>query len=131
MSNVAGDVARATFSDSKRVIGATNASLFFFSPQKFGVNHSSQLQVQVLFPSSMPSSGAAQNKNHTTDSTPSIPLTELRVADQELLSGNTSGRVFQQLSRGAVAFPVDRPVAQARVSRQIQQHIAQEADHSK
>lgn len=128
MSNVAGDVARATFSDSKRVIGATNASLFFFSPQKFGV---SQLQVQVLFPSSMPSSGAAQNKNHTTDSTPSIPLTELRVADQELLSGNTSGRVFQQLSRGAVAFPVDRPVAQARVSRQIQQHIAQEADHSK
>ena len=46
-------------------------------------------------------------------------LQELRVADQELSSGSQQGKVYVQLSPGAVAFLSDRPVAQARVSRQL------------
>jgi hypothetical protein len=58
---------------------------------------------------------------------PSSPSTEeLRVADQELLSGNTRGKVFLQLSKGAVAFLTDRPVVQARVSRQLRENIEAE-----
>jgi hypothetical protein len=43
----------------------------------------------------------------------------LRVADQELLSGNTTGRVFVRLSPGAAAILTERPTVQARVSRQL------------
>jgi len=50
----------------------------------------------------------------------------LRVADQELKAGDTSGKVFVQLSKGAAAILTDRPVAQARVSRQLRQAIATE-----
>ena len=53
-------------------------------------------------------------------------LQTLRVAQQELSSGNQSGQVFYQLSPGAVAFGVDRPVLQARVSRLIHQAIEKE-----
>lgn len=60
----------------------------------------------------------------TTRSSNSKPtLEELRVADQELSSGNVQGRVFVQISPGAVAFLTDRPVAQARVSRLLKQAI--------
>lgn len=51
----------------------------------------------------------------------------LRVADQELSSGNQKGRVFVQLSPGAVAFTIDRPVVQARVSRQLQRAIEEDS----
>jgi hypothetical protein len=50
-------------------------------------------------------------------------IEELRVADQELKSGNTQGKVFVQLSPGAVAFQQERPVVQARVSRLIHEKI--------
>lgn len=43
----------------------------------------------------------------------------LRVSDRELGSGDTTGRVWLQLSRGSVAWPMDRTVAQARVSRKL------------
>jgi hypothetical protein len=56
-----------------------------------------------------------------------MPSTEeLRVADQELSSGNTKGQVFVQVSKGAVAFLTDRPVVQARVSRQLRASIEAE-----
>jgi hypothetical protein len=60
-----------------------------------------------------------QNKQPTKP----ISLEILRVADQELSSGNKSGAVFLQLSKGAVAWPLERPVAQARVQRHIQAFI--------
>jgi hypothetical protein len=61
-----------------------------------------------------------------------ISLEVLRVADQELSSGNKSGAVFVQLSKGAVAWPLERPVAQARVQRHIQAWIdAEEEDNGK
>jgi hypothetical protein len=62
----------------------------------------------------------------TTSSTTNTPPTDietLRVADQELLSGNTAGRVFVRLSPGAAAILTERPVAQARVSRQLRTAI--------
>ena len=48
---------------------------------------------------------------------------ELRVADQELSSGDQTGKVFVQLSPGAVASLTDRDVAQARVSRHLRKAI--------
>jgi hypothetical protein len=53
-------------------------------------------------------------------------IESLRVADQELSSGNTAGRVFVRLSTGSVAFLTERPVAQARVSRQLRAAIGAE-----
>jgi hypothetical protein len=50
-------------------------------------------------------------------------LKVLQVAEQELSAGNKSGQVLVQLSKGAVAWPLDRPVAQARVSRKLQAKI--------
>jgi hypothetical protein len=52
----------------------------------------------------------------------------LRVANQELSSGNKSGSVFLQLSKGAVAWPLERTVAQARVQRHIQAVIDAEGE---
>lgn len=69
--------------------------------------------------SSIPSSSSQQEQ--TTQ-----PLEVLRVAHQELSSGNQRGQVFVQLSPGAVALHVDRPVAQARVSRLLHQAIEKE-----
>ena len=54
----------------------------------------------------------------------------LRVAQQELSSGNQSGQVFVQLSPGAVALAVERPVVQARVSRLLQHAIDQQPTES-
>jgi hypothetical protein len=55
------------------------------------------------------------NKNNV----PTTDIETLRVADQELLSGNTSGRVFVRLSPGAAPILTERTTAQARVSRQL------------
>jgi hypothetical protein len=57
---------------------------------------------------------------------PSFSLPELRVLQQELYAGNQSGQVFLRLSPGSVAFPIDRPVARARVERHIQKLVEEE-----
>ena len=46
-----------------------------------------------------------------------MQLRELRVADHEIYSSKRE--ICLQLSPGAVAFPMERPVAQARVRRLI------------
>ena len=66
-----------------------------------------------------PLSSAVRNNN-------SITMQELRVADQELHSGDQTGRVFLQLSPGSVAWIMDRPVAQTRVRRQLRQALEQD-----
>jgi hypothetical protein len=43
----------------------------------------------------------------------------LRVAQSELVSGDTSGKVFLRASPGAVAFLTDRSQAQAQISSQL------------
>ena len=76
------------------------------------------------------SSSAAASTPASQESTNSIPqhsVDVLRVAQQELSSGNRSGQVFCQLSPGAVAFAVDRPVLQARVSRLLHQAIEKDS----
>jgi hypothetical protein len=57
--------------------------------------------------------------NNDQSNPPTTDIETLRVADQELLSGNTAGRVFVRLSPGAAAILTERPTAQARVSRQL------------
>lgn len=52
-----------------------------------------------------------------------LKIQEFRVADQELHSGDQSGRVFIQLSKSSVAFLTDRSTAQARISRQLNNAI--------
>lgn len=63
----------------------------------------------------------ADNSSMSTSEDRSVQ--ELRVADQELSSGDQTGKVFVQLSSGAVAFLTDRDVAQARVSRHLRKAI--------
>jgi tRNA A37 N6-isopentenylltransferase MiaA len=50
----------------------------------------------------------------------------LRVAQQELSAGNQKGQVFLQLSPGAVAVAIDRPVLKARVDRRLHDAIEKE-----
>jgi hypothetical protein len=59
------------------------------------------------------------SKSKSKSNNPTTDIETLRVADQELLSGNTAGRVFVRLSPGAAAILTERPTAQARVSRQL------------
>ena len=47
----------------------------------------------------------------------------LRVAQSELVSGDTGGKVFMRLSEGGVAFLTDRSKAQEQVSSQLRQAI--------
>ena len=55
-------------------------------------------------------------------------LEVLRVASQELSSGNQTGQVYLQLSPGAVAFAFDdRAVLQARVSRLLHEAIEKDS----
>lgn len=61
--------------------------------------------------------------NNSRNTSSNRQLEVLRVTDQELASGNTQGKVYVQLSPGAAAILVDRPVAQARVSRQLREAI--------
>jgi hypothetical protein len=53
-------------------------------------------------------------------------ISTLRVAQAELISGDTSGKVYVRLSEGAVAFLTKRPVAEARVKKMIQQEISKQ-----
>lgn len=53
-------------------------------------------------------------------------LDALRVAQTELVSGDTSGQVFLQLSPGAAMFRTDRTVAQGVVASKIQESVAAE-----
>ena len=46
-------------------------------------------------------------------------LEALRVAQSELVSGNTDGRVYMRASPGAALFLTDRTVAIQKVSEQI------------
>ena len=69
---------------------------------------------------SSPNKSPQQHQQHS--------LQVLRVAQQELSSGNQSGSVFCQLSPGAVAFAYERPVLQARVSRLLHQAILQQEE---
>jgi hypothetical protein len=46
-------------------------------------------------------------------------LVALRVAQAELRSGDTSGKIFVQLSEGAAMFLTDRSVAQEKVASEI------------
>jgi len=50
-------------------------------------------------------------------------INTLRVAQSELSSGNTSGRVFLRLSDGAAAFAVDRSVAQDHVGADLRRAL--------
>lgn len=55
-------------------------------------------------------------------------ISTLRVAQSELVSGDTTGQVFRRLSPGAVAFAVDRKETQAKFSSQLRQAVLQEQD---
>ena len=51
-------------------------------------------------------------------------INTLRVAQAELTSGNIEGKsVFVRLSDGAVAFPVERKVAQTMVATELKQAL--------
>lgn len=73
------------------------------------------------------STTATSSNKQKKESTVQVPVSQslevLRVAQQELSSGNQKGQVFLQLSPGAVAFQIDRPVLQARVSRLLHEAI--------
>lgn len=55
-------------------------------------------------------------------------LEALRVAQAELSSGDTSGKVFLQPSPGAALFLTDRAVAKERVASEIRQIVLGEDD---
>jgi hypothetical protein len=50
----------------------------------------------------------------------------LRVAQSELVSGDTSGKVFMRLSPGSVAFLTDRDKAKQKLASQIRQTVLQD-----
>jgi hypothetical protein len=60
----------------------------------------------------------------------SSSVTELRVAQSELVSGDKSGKVFMRLSKGAVAFRTERPKAQEQVSTKLRRAVLQEDSRS-
>jgi hypothetical protein len=47
-------------------------------------------------------------------------ITTLRVAQAELTEGDTTGKVYMRLSKGAVAFLTKRSVVEARVQKMIE-----------
>ncbi len=51
-------------------------------------------------------------------------LEELRVAQAELSSGNTSGQVYHRLSPGAALLLSDRSLVQAKLAEQILKAVA-------
>lgn len=53
----------------------------------------------------------------------SVEISALRVAQGELISGDTSGKVYMRLSPGSVAFLTDRPQAQEKVASQLRQAV--------
>jgi hypothetical protein len=54
-------------------------------------------------------------------------ISTLRVAQSELVSGDTNGKVYIRLSAGAVAFLNDRPKVQQKLSGQIRQAVLDES----
>jgi len=58
-------------------------------------------------------------------------IAPLRVAQSELVSGDTTGRVYMRLNPGSVAFLKDRPKVQEKLSAQIRQALSDEAIESK
>ena len=68
----------------------------------------------------------ANNNNKQDDETIDRKVNELRVAQSELVSGNTNGQVFMRLSPGAVAFVTDRSDAQDRVAAQLRKTLLQQ-----
>lgn len=67
---------------------------------------------------------AAQPTSSLTSSSPDIGT--LRVAQSELISGNTGGKVYIRLSEGSVAFLTPRDVAQSQVNAQLRQELLNE-----
>ena len=53
----------------------------------------------------------------------SLKLEALRVAQAELSSGDTTGKVFMQASPGAAMFLADRKVAKEKVAAEIRQIV--------
>ena len=49
-----------------------------------------------------------------------IKVEELRVAQSELMSGNTSGEVYSQASKGAAFLIIERKDAIKKIEKQIQ-----------
>ena len=66
---------------------------------------------------------APPSKDQKTATAAKDYLDTLRVADQELSSGNRTGKVYVQLSTGSAAFLTERPVAQTRISRKLRAAI--------
>ena len=71
-----------------------------------------------------PQKSAAQqkesnNSNSNSNSNNDTTIQALRVAQAELSSGNTQGKVFMRLSEGAVALQVDRSKAQDLVNADL------------
>jgi hypothetical protein len=54
-------------------------------------------------------------------------ISTLRVAQSELLGGDTSGKVYMRLSPGSVAFLKDRSEVKQRLSGQIRQAVLDES----
>jgi hypothetical protein len=55
-------------------------------------------------------------------------ISELRVAQTELVSGDTTGKVYMRLSDGAVGFLIDRSKAKAEIATRLRQEILNNDD---
>ena len=62
---------------------------------------------------------------------PTRDIAPLRVAQSELVSGDTTGKVYMRLTPGSVAFLKDRPKVQEKLSAQIRQAVLDESTESK
>jgi hypothetical protein len=78
---------------------------------------------------------ASQTKATTDQSSTSIStdvsemaLEELRVAQAELVSGDTNGKVYLRLSESAVAYVTPRQDARARVSSMLREAILKDGE---
>jgi hypothetical protein len=63
----------------------------------------------------------------SSSSIPSNDITTLRVAQSELVSGNTSGKVYVRLSEGGVAFLTPRDEAESQIAAQLRCELLNEA----
>lgn len=57
----------------------------------------------------------------------SSDLSALRVAQAELISGDTSGKVYMRLSPGSVAFLTDRSKAKEKVAIQLREAVLEDS----
>jgi hypothetical protein len=65
--------------------------------------------------------------NNQAQTTGSSDLSALRVAQAELMSGDTSGKVYVRLSPGSVAFLTERSKVEEKVSIQLRQAVLQDS----